>query len=202
MLSWYSVVNCLTISYIGYLLVMLGRINVKSKYANFSSSVPSILGTNGYYGFTDLDGMQVIAPQWKEAGPFSEGLAAVKGPDNHRGYIDQTGRAVIPLIYNVAGAFKNGMALVMMNGCVDGATQRLVIQPEVSHNWGADYIRFHHPTRWGQYLGVIDKHGRWVIPCSVFLNSKYPISLGRGLYAAQTVFGPIVTRTGQDAERR
>ncbi len=70
---------------------------------------------NNNYGFIDLHGNIVIAPQFKGAGNFSEGLASVRQNGTY-GYIDRTGIMVIPDRYDYAEDFNNGLAIVYLNG--------------------------------------------------------------------------------------
>ena len=85
--------------------------------------------TNGLYGYIDIEGNWVIAPQFGGAGKFSEGLARIDATTNndHRipdiplGYIDKTGQMVISLpqhesaeirAYWTADDFRDGLAKV------------------------------------------------------------------------------------------
>ena len=52
---------------------------------------------NFCYGYIDMTGQEVIAPQWNGAEPFSDGKAAVMDDSYKKGYIDRTGKLVIAL---------------------------------------------------------------------------------------------------------
>lgn len=53
---------------------------------------------DGKWGFVDLDGKEIIAPQYKDAKSFSNGLAAVSDGEKW-GFIDSTGNLVIDYLF-------------------------------------------------------------------------------------------------------
>jgi len=61
------------------------------------------------WGFVDLDGEVVAAPQYKEVFHFFEGMAAVRVGDEW-GYIDRTGKIVIKPQFNSFSQFRRGLA--------------------------------------------------------------------------------------------
>jgi hypothetical protein len=65
------------------------------------------------YGFMDIEGKDVIPPQFKVCSNFSEGLAAVRG-DGKWGYIDKLGKVVIQPQFDGAEPFNNGLARVQL----------------------------------------------------------------------------------------
>lgn len=65
---------------------------------------------NGYWGFINHIGIEVIKPIYKDVTPFSEGLAAVKL--EKFGYINSSNEIVIPFQFANAFIFKNGVAQV------------------------------------------------------------------------------------------
>ena len=67
---------------------------------------------NFCYGYIDMTGQEVIAPQWNGAEPFSDGKAAVMDDSYKKGYIDRTGKLVIACQWEEAGPFSEGRAAV------------------------------------------------------------------------------------------
>jgi hypothetical protein len=63
------------------------------------------------YGFTDINGSEVIKTQYEYAEDFSEGLALVR-LNSMFGYIDKKGNVVIDLQFENAKSFQNGFAKV------------------------------------------------------------------------------------------
>ncbi|MEX0967628.1 MAG: WG repeat-containing protein, partial [Bacteroidia bacterium] len=61
---------------------------------------------NGYWGFVDSTGSEVIKPQYRydDIKYFSEGVAAVS-KDGKWGYINKSGKVVIPLVYDETSGF-------------------------------------------------------------------------------------------------
>lgn len=68
-------------------------------------------GPHVLYGFMDVHGRWVVAPNYDDALPFSEGLAAVRHGAKW-GYVDATGRRVIELRFSAATPFSEGVAAV------------------------------------------------------------------------------------------
>lgn len=69
---------------------------------------------NQKYGYRDIDGKEIIKPQFFDACDFSEGLACVrKGKTSSWGYIDKTGQFVIPPTFKQAKPFREGLAAVL-----------------------------------------------------------------------------------------
>ncbi len=67
------------------------------------------------YGFADLQGHVVIAPQYEDVSDFSEGYAAVRFPEGDKGYVDLAGN-VLARGFEKADSFENGSAKVILNG--------------------------------------------------------------------------------------
>ncbi|MEX1018643.1 MAG: WG repeat-containing protein [Litorilinea sp.] len=75
------------------------------------------------YGYVNLAGDFIIAPQFASALPFVEGLAAVEDPTGTFGYIDATGEYVIAPQFTFAGDFQQGIAVV---GLAEGGGQAYI----------------------------------------------------------------------------
>lgn len=63
------------------------------------------------YGFVDINGREIISPQYDQALTFSDGVAAVE-KEKKWGYINKQGKIVIPIQYEEAYNFHDGMAFV------------------------------------------------------------------------------------------
>ncbi len=75
------------------------------------------------YGYVNLSGEFVAAPQFMLARPFSEGLAAVSLDGQTYGYIDRSGALVIEPQFTLAGDFIRGIALVGVADAERGDTR-------------------------------------------------------------------------------
>ena len=116
------------------------------------------------WGYIDLDGKVVVAPQHDRVSYFSEGLAAV-ARDGKAGFIDATGAVVIPLQFERAHPFASGRAGVKINGkwgYID-RTGTIVIPPRFHFVWpyyAEGVARF---DKWGYRCGYIDENGKVIV---------------------------------------
>ena len=69
----------------------------------------------GWYGFINKNGKEVIPCQYEEARDFSDGLGAVSGKGGW-GYIDKNNNVVIPFFFEDADDFIDGFARVLHAG--------------------------------------------------------------------------------------
>ena len=70
---------------------------------------------NAKYGFLDLNGNKIIAPEYDGFSTFDDGIAKVDKKIDGKtksGYIDSKGNIILPIVYETAGAFRNGWGLV------------------------------------------------------------------------------------------
>lgn len=75
---------------------------------------------DGKWGYVDIDGKELIAPQFKEAKSFSNGLAAVSNGEKW-GFIDATGRVVIDYLFYGGDYFNSeGCCMVECGQETDG----------------------------------------------------------------------------------
>ena len=95
------------------------------------------------YGYVDLTGRFVVAPQYDDAKAFREGRAAVKRGELY-GFIDPQGKLVIEHRYFNVRPFSEGLACV---GSPDAP----------SANW----------------YGVVDLEGNWTVPPSFYQIESY-----------------------------
>lgn len=72
--------------------------------SEFNQNGVAVAGRDGYYGFIDNMGHELIEFIYEEAENFVDGLALVK-KDGYYGYIDERGNAVIGFYYDMATSF-------------------------------------------------------------------------------------------------
>lgn len=77
----------------------------------FVSEEPTAVKQHGQWGFVDVNGEVIIAPQYKNAGAFNGGLAPVE-TDGGWGYIDLDNNLVIAADFTDARSFYKGIAPV------------------------------------------------------------------------------------------
>jgi hypothetical protein len=70
---------------------------------------------DGMWGFTDLDGVEVIPLKYAQVHSFKEGYAVVS-LGGKWGMIDKTGKVLIPIEYDVISDFHSGLARAEKNG--------------------------------------------------------------------------------------
>jgi hypothetical protein len=66
---------------------------------------------DGYWGFIDHSGKEVVPTVYFKVGDFSEGYAAVQYKGKW-GYVDRYGKVIVRAIYNQAEPFKHGLGRV------------------------------------------------------------------------------------------
>ena len=66
------------------------------------------------WGYVDLTGKMVIAPQFKQARSFRDGLAPAISDEGKWGYIGQAGHWLIEPQYDAADPFNEGTAKVLV----------------------------------------------------------------------------------------
>lgn len=74
----------------------------------------TLVEKNGFYGFINKKGKEVIPLKFEDAQIFSEGLAAVK-KEGKWGYINLKGNFVINPTYDIATSFSEGLAAIRDN---------------------------------------------------------------------------------------
>lgn len=73
------------------------------------------LKKNGFWGFIDYTGKEMIPFKFEQVSKFSDGLAWFKESDKY-GYIDKSGKIIIAATYDKPGLFEDGVAYVTLNG--------------------------------------------------------------------------------------
>lgn len=122
------------------------------------------------WGYMDVTGAMVIAPQFVFAGEFSEGLApVVVDPDRGLyGYIDETGAQVIAPRFSEAYPFQEGLALVVEKTTrtfIDKTGESAFNLPELS--WVEGYSQGRALAAIGMedrmLFGYLDTTGAWAV---------------------------------------
>ena len=79
-----------------------------------TNSVPALylIRKNGWFGYVDRQGREVIKPQFIQARGFKEGMACVK-VEGKMGFINTEGKLVVQPQYLAAEDFSEGLASVI-----------------------------------------------------------------------------------------
>jgi len=95
------------------LIDTLAQIRIDLKYNKIGdySEERLAVSENGLWGFTDLEGNEIIKCRYRKVQKFQEGLAAVQ-LGNKWGFINLDGEIVIEFKYRRVGNFKSGLAWV------------------------------------------------------------------------------------------
>lgn len=161
----------------------------------------------GNYGFIDLEGNIVIAPQFSFASPFNDGRALVsdhKGDDTTYGYIDKTGELVIPMQFRHAESFREGLAAVEIieNGNARwgfvGVDGQFVVPPKFERvedfSEGLAAVQFTEDE--GGKWGYIDKSGALALP-AIYDSYAGSFENGRAVVTMAGNKKGIIDRSGK-----
>lgn len=118
-------------------------------------------------GFIDIEGREVIAPQYDEVKDFSDGLARVE-QGRQVGFIDKTGKMVIPFSdkYEYGYVFRDGLISFKSDsesGFMDKTGQIAFLMPQgikADHNFKNGLVEIREN---GKY-GLMDTKGNIVVP--------------------------------------
>lgn len=121
------------------------------------------------YGYIDLEGNMVIAPQFELPGHFIEGLAQVETSHGRRFFINKKGEKVLEPLYDDFGHFSDGLAWVEKKGkygFID-KTGKVVIEPQFDHygNFRDGYAKLGNEI-------IIDKTGKIATPPEEWLQRR------------------------------
>ncbi len=120
----------------------------------------------GLWGFSDLNGKEIIRCRYRKIGKFQEGYAAAQ-LGNKWGFIDLEGRIVIEFKYSRVGNFKDGLAWVSTSsgvGYINDEDEKVIISKfEKAFDFEDNVARV---VVDGKY-GLINKKGEY------FLRPKY-----------------------------
>jgi hypothetical protein len=137
------------------------------------------------WGFRDMAGKVVIAPQYEWISTFSEGLAAVK-IDGRCTYIDKTGKYAIAERYNSTDQFSDGLGRVLLSdkptmqyAFIDKTGKQVFAVPEYDDvtAFSESLCRVKRNGKWG----FIDKTGSLAIP----LQYDWSLDFREGLAAVR-----------------
>ena len=152
---------------IGYTIISLLLISFVFFFASYA------LGSSKW-GFMNIEGKEVIPPQYQKIRRYSQGLAAV-AINGQWGFIDHKGNFILKPKFEDASSFSENLAAVKINGKWGFVNQKgkFLIPPQFDNA-----LPFHKGvapvySRTKKGWGAIDKKGVIVFPfCGAFL---YPI---------------------------
>ena len=124
------------------------------------------------YGFIDLEGNMVIAPQFDDASSFSEGFTRVETKNGRKFYINKKGEKVLEPLFDDFGDFSDGLAWVEKRGkygFIDKAG-KVVIEPQFDQL--GDFRDGYAQLGFKDDSVIIDKTGREAIPPEKWFNQE------------------------------
>jgi hypothetical protein len=132
------------------------------------------LRINGKYGYYDINGEEIIQPQFDEVSEFSEGLARMRLAGKY-GYIDKTGQIAIPPQFDYADDFSEGLAVVGIDdkyGYIDKLGNTAV---SLQYEWGLRFFEGLAPVhiKKGEKTGYIDRGGTIVVAPRFDLGGEF-----------------------------
>ena len=116
------------------------------------------------YGYIDLEGDMVIAPQFDDVSFFSEGLSRVETKHGRKFFINKKGEKVLEPLFDDFGDFSDGLAWVEKRGKYGFIDKvgKVVIEPQFDH---LGYFRDGYAQLgYNDDAIIIDKTGRVAIP--------------------------------------
>ena len=121
------------------------------------------------YGYIDLEGNIIIAPQFEAAYYFYEGLAQVETKHGRKFFINKQGEKVLEPLFDDFGHFSDGLAWVEKNGkygFID-KSGKVVIEPQFDHYgyFREGYAKLGKET-------IIDRIGKIATPPEEWLKRK------------------------------
>ena len=122
------------------------------------------LKVNNKYGYYDINGREIIRPQFDIAYRFSEGLARVELGGKY-GYIDKTGQIIIPPQFDYAENFSEGLAVVGIDDKYGYIDKKGKIVITLQYKWGLQFVEGLAPVhiKRGEKAGYINQSGAMVI---------------------------------------
>ena len=132
------------------------------------------LKVNEKYGYYDINGKEVIQPQFDGASGFSEGLAKVKLAGKY-GYIDKTGQITIPPQFDYADDFSEGLAVVGIDDKYGYIDKMGIVVVKLQYDWGLQFVEGLAPVhiRKGENTGYINRNGTMVIAPKFDLGGEF-----------------------------
>lgn len=150
------------------LIDTLATVAVDLKYDEIGEISEGLLAVakNGLWGFSDMNGKEVIRCRYRKIGKFQEGYAAAQ-LGNKWGFIDQEGRIVIEFKYRRVGNFKDGLAWVSTAagvGYINNEDEKVILSKfEKAYDFEDNVARVVVDGK----FGLINKNGDY------FLRPKY-----------------------------
>ncbi|NGZ75015.1 WG repeat-containing protein [Saccharibacillus alkalitolerans] len=109
-------------------------------------------------GFIDLNGKEVVKPQYAMLDVFSEGLAPVM-KNGKWGYIDKKGKTVIKPQFDGAAPFSEGLALFLQNGKYGYVNAKSKIVVKAQYTGGQAFSEGRAAVKVGG--SASDRSGKW-----------------------------------------
>jgi serine/threonine protein kinase len=149
-----------------FIIFLISILVWKLKGKNYADNELFRAQKNGYFGFSDGKGNEIIPCIYDDvSNDFSEGFAAVY-KDGKWGFIDKNGNEIIPLIYDDVREFSEGFAPVYKDGkwgFVDKNGKEVI--PCIYDTGFGFYEEGLAKVEKNNKWGYIDKNGKEVIPC-------------------------------------
>lgn len=145
----------------------------------FHNGMARVVDDEGYIGYVDRAGKNVVPCIYEDADDFYEGRARI-GKDNRWRYINSSGKVMSDSIFLWAGNFKEGRACVSYTsggaGYID--TNGLMVTPSVYEDCLPYFNGFSSVKKDGKW-GLINRSGYLVIDC----RYDWPLVYSEGLVA-------------------
>ncbi len=146
------------------LIDTLGHVAVNLRYDELGGFSDGKLAVkrNGFWGYVNKDGLEIIPCRFKFVKNFNNNLAAVK-LGNKWGFIDKQGDVVIDFQYTRLGDFKNGKAWAYTSkgvGYID-VNNNFVISPK--YNKAFDFDNGVARVVINGKYGLIDEEGKYIV---------------------------------------
>ncbi|MCL1835509.1 MAG: WG repeat-containing protein, partial [Oscillospiraceae bacterium] len=160
----------------------------------------------GKYGYVDMAGNIVVAPQYDSAGDFSQGRAVV-GNNGKFGYIDKKGAVVAPLNYDTAEPFSEGLAAVSAGGKYGFIDRSGKVAVQLKYGYASPFSDGLAAVRAASAAagptgsasakyGYIDASGAEAIPLQLECDMAYPFTEGLARIEVGGKFG-FIDKSGE-----
>lgn len=120
----------------------------------------------GYYGFINRLGDEIITPKYDYADLFYEDLAIIKTNGKY-GFINKSGKEIIPVKYDFAERFSDGLAFVCLNercGFIDKNNREVIsMQYDQHYPYSSFFENGVAVIERDKKCGLIDKNGKEII---------------------------------------
>lgn len=183
----------------------LGQLRVSAIYDEIAWFTENTLAVkrNGFWGFVNKDGVEIIPCRYKMVKPFSEGLAAVQMV-NKWGYINKEGKRIIEYKFKKAGSFNQNLALIEKENeliFID-AEQNVVIKADFDKAY--DFHKGRARIVKNSQYGLIDTMGNYILkPKYTHISpfNKYGLAVVRYQKNGRPAYG-VINLKGEKISRQ